>query len=82
MSPTASVRPAFGGTAVVCCVHNREKRRVVELAFDPALTKLHLCSCCENLFTERTDTPMFCPTCRGPLIHTPAGPLPNPKGVI
>ena len=24
MSPTASVRPASGGTAVVCCVHNRE----------------------------------------------------------
>jgi hypothetical protein len=75
-------RTSIGGVAVVCCVHDKPKREVVELAFDPTRTKLHLCACCENLFTERTDTPMFCPTCRGGLKHPLGGPLPEPTGVI
>lgn len=82
MPQAAAPRLALGGTAVVCCVHNREKRQITSLAFDPARTKLHLCSCCENLFLERTDTPMFCEGCRGPNIHPLGGPLPEPGGVI
>jgi hypothetical protein len=74
--------PAFAGTAVVCCVHNREKRRVTDLAFDPTREKLHQCACCENLFTERTDTPMFCRQCRGAAVYELGGPLPDPTGVL
>ena len=73
-------RPAFSGTAIVVCVHDREKRKVTELAFDTAKTSVHLCTCCENLFTEPSDTPMFCPTCRGPFRHPLGGPLPDPRG--
>ena len=75
------VAPAFAGTAVVCCVHDREKRKITELHFDPVREKLHQCACCENLFTDRTDTPMFCPQCRGKLVHPLGGPLPDPLGV-
>lgn len=76
------VQVALQVSAVVCCVHDREKRQVQELAFDPRVTKLHLCACCENLFLERTDTPMFCPECRKPPAHMLGGPLPAPKGQV
>jgi hypothetical protein len=78
----AGAAPAFGGTAVIACVHNREKRRVTDLAFDPTREKLHQCACCENLFTERTDTPMFCRVCRGEAVYELGGPLPDPMGVL
>ena len=78
----ASVQPAFGGTAIICCVHNREKRQVAELAFDPAKTSVHLCSCCENVFLERSDLPMFCPECRQPPTYALGGPLAEPKGRV
>jgi hypothetical protein len=73
---------ALGGTAVICCVHNREKRRVVEMPFDPSKTSLHLCTCCENLFTEPSDHPMYCSTCRGMNVYELGGPLPDPRGRI
>lgn len=71
----------LGMTAIVCCVHDREKRQIVELEFDITETKVHLCSCCENLFLEVSDEPMFCPTCRRPPKHLLGGPLPEPHGV-
>jgi recombinational DNA repair protein RecR len=70
------------GMAVVYCLHNRQKRQVVDLAFDRAKTKVHLCACCENLFLELTDTPMFCEPCRRPPVFAAGGPLPPPRGAI
>ena len=78
----SAVSIAIGGTATVCCVHNREKRSLTEMAFDPRQTSIHLCSCCENVFTEPSDAPMFCHVCRGELVYQPAGPLPEPTGRI
>jgi hypothetical protein len=77
-----SLAPTFAGKAQDFCVHNREKRQVTTLAFDPAKTSLHLCSCCENLFPERSDQPMFCPNCREAPIYALGGPLPNPRGRV
>jgi len=77
-----AVSIAIGGTATVCCVHNRVKREVTQMAFDPVKTSIHLCSCCENVFTEASDTPMFCPACRGDLVYTPAAALPDPFGRV
>lgn len=82
MSPQASLQVTIGGVAHVYCVHNRQKRAITDLAYDPRKTKPHMCSCCENLFLNATDEPMFCPTCRGANIHKLGGPLPAPKGVI
>ena len=85
---------ALGGTAVVCCVHDREKRRVVTEAqvaalglevgqvYDRRQHKLHSCACCGNLFVDPTDTPRFCSACQGPLVHPLGGPLPEPTGVV
>lgn len=78
----SAISIAIGGTATVCCVHNREKRSVTELAFNPRLTSIHLCSCCENVFTDPSDTPMFCHQCRGNNVHPLGGPLPDPHGRI
>ena len=80
--PSASVQPAFGGTAVVCCPHNREKRKLTDIAFNASVTKVHQCACCENLFLEPSDTPMLCSGCRRPPVYALGGPLPSPKGVI
>ena len=55
---------------------------MTELAFDSAHTSLHLCSCCENLFTEPSDQPVFCHDCRGELWYALGGPLPDPKGRV
>ena len=77
-----SLAPTFSGKAQIFCVHNREKRRVVELAFDPVKTSLHLCSCCENLFREPSDTPMFCPDCREAPTFALGGPLADPRGRV
>lgn len=90
----ATLRVALGGTAVVCCVHDREKRKVVTEAqvaalglqvgqvYDQRQHKLHRCACCENLFVDPTDTPRFCSACQGPLQHMLGGPLPEPTGVV
>ncbi len=84
----------MGGTAVVCCVHDREKRRVtterqvaelgleVGMLYDPIQHKLHLCGCCSNLFVDPADTPRLCSACQGPLVHPLGGPLADPVGVV
>ena len=77
-----AVGVAFGATARVYCVHNMAKRIVTDLAFNPKAGSAHLCSCCENLFVEATDTPMFCATCREPAAHALGGPLPQPNGRV
>ena len=73
---------AIGGTAKVYCVHNQQKREVTELVFDPTATSIHLCSCCENVFLERSDVPMFCPDCRQSPTYALGGPLADPLGRI
>ena len=85
---------SLSGVAVVCCVHDREKRQVRDLdmvvrlgrelgrEYDPRTDKLLLCACCENVFVDSDDTPKFCHRCRGPLVHPLGGPLPDPIGVV
>lgn len=73
---------AFSVSAIVCCVHDREKRKVKELAFDPITTSAHLCACCENVFRDPSDLPMFCPDCSKPPKHMLGGPLPDPTGRV
>lgn len=84
----------LGGTAVVCCVHDRIKRIVNDdkalilgmqeagLVYDPAQHKIHRCSCCENLFLDLTDIPRLCDGCLKPPTHALAGPLAEPEGVV
>lgn len=91
---TASLRVVLGGTAVVCCVHDRVKREVVTeahvaalglevgLVYDPKQHKLHRCACCDNLFVDPSDVPRYCRTCQGPFVHELGGPLAEPLGVI
>lgn len=91
---TSGTHVALGGTAVVCCVHDRVKRAVVTeadvaalgleagIVYDRARHKLHRCACCDNLFVDRSDTPRYCRTCQGPLAHELGGPLPEPVGVV
>ena len=91
----SGVRLGISGTAVVCCVHDREKAvitdevQVRELGaavgqvYDPAQHKIHLCACCSNLFVDLTDVPRFCSWCRpGRQVHKLGGPLPEPRGVV
>ena len=82
MIGSQATRAVLGGVAVVCCVHDRVKREVTTLAFDVRRTKLHLCTCCGNLFTNPTDHELFCEKCAGPLVHQPAAPLPLPGGPV
>lgn len=91
---TRALRSVLSGTAVVCCVHDRQKRQVVTSRqvfdlglqvgqlYDPRQHKLHLCSCCENLFVDLGDEPRFCSTCVRPHVHPLGSPLPEPKGVV
>lgn len=91
---TTGLRVQLGGTAVVCCVHDRVKREVVTesavaalglehgIVYDPKRHKLHRCACCDNLFVDPSDAPRFCHTCQGPLVHELGGPLPEPVGVV
>lgn len=79
--------PTLGGVAVVCCVHDREKRQVVtermvaELGrqvgqiYDSRKHRLITCACCENLFVTEGDEPSYCYDCRGPIVHPLGGPL-------
>lgn len=82
MASAGAVSISLGGSARVYCVHNRPKRDVTELAFDPTATSIHLCACCENVFLERSDTPMFCPACNRAPTYRQQGPLPTPRGRI
>jgi hypothetical protein len=91
---TGRIQAQLGGTAVVCCPHDRQKRvvtterRVAELGlevgqlYDPAQHKLHLCACCQNLFVDPGDEPRYCSRCLGPLVHPLGGPLAAPIGVV
>jgi hypothetical protein len=93
-SATSGAHAVLGGKAVVCCVHNREKRQVqteaqvaalglaVGRLYDPKQDKLHLCSCCANLFVDPSDEPRFCSVCLRVPTHALGGPLPDPKGVV
>lgn len=94
MDATLGLRIALGGTAVVCCVHDREKRKVVTEAqvaqlgldvgqvYDRRQHKLHRCACCENLFVDPSDEPRYCRLCLGPVTHPLAVPLRRPIGVV
>jgi hypothetical protein len=72
----------MGGTAVVCCVHNREKRQVTDLPFNGNTHKPHLCACCENLFLRTDDVPHYCEQCGGRPFYPLGGPLPDPIGEV
>lgn len=93
-SAAATLRVELGGTAVVCCVHDRQKRQVVTeaqvaalglevgIVYDPAQHRVHRCACCGNLFIDPSDVPRYCATCSGPLVHPLGGPLPAPIGEV
>lgn len=63
------------GKAVVCCVHDRQKRVVVDpdqilylgnilgVVYNPKHHKLVVCGCCQNLYVSPTDVPGLCPIC-------------------
>lgn len=90
--------PVLGGTAVVVCVHDRQKRvvkttddvaklgldLVPPVIFNPLQHKTHKCACCDNLFVDETDIPRYCSVCapQKPLIHSLAAPLSSPIGVV
>jgi hypothetical protein len=88
------LRVELSGTAKVYCVHDREKRQVIEerhvfelglrhgYSFDHARDKIHLCSCCKNLFVDRSVEPRLCSVCQRPPVFALGGPLPEPKGVV
>lgn len=77
-----AARPTLELVAVVCCIHNREKRKVTDLIFDAATHKPHLCACCENLFLRTDDVPHYCEACGGKPVYQPGGPLRPPIGVV
>ena len=82
------------GVAVVCCVHDREKRQIVTeealaallvehgFPYDPKQHKTFWCACCGNLFVKHDDMPDFCGACRTTPVHALAAPLPDPNGAI
>lgn len=82
------------GVAVVCCVHDREKRQIrTEEAlaqlldefgypYDPKQHRVFECACCENLFVRQDDMPQFCGKCRTTPVFALAAPLPDPTGAI
>jgi rRNA maturation endonuclease Nob1 len=76
------LKMAITGTAVVVCVHNREKRQVTDLAFDYTREKVHMCACCENLFTRPDDVPHYCQQCGGRPVYRLAAPLKAPIGEV
>ena len=91
---TTGLRVVLGGKAVVCCVHDREKRQVVTeeqvrmigaeigLLFQPGIHQIHKCPCCENLFVADGITERYCSECSKTPVHALGGPLPEPKGVV
>jgi hypothetical protein len=68
------------GVAVVCCVHDQEKRAITDLRYDKRVEKVHVCACCENLFTRPDDVPHYCEPCGGRPVHPLMAPLPVPVG--
>lgn len=52
----------IGGTAVVCCIHGREKRAITEAEFNPQTASPALCPCCENVFLTNGDA-VVCAYC-------------------
>ena len=89
-------RIELSGTSQVCCIHDRVKRQVTTerqvaelglllptpIIFDARIHKIHRCSCCENLFFDISDEPLYCKPCQRPFVHQPGGPLPDPGGVV
>ena len=85
-------RTTLGGTATVCCVHDRVKREFADpdafrYAFRAAYHRdplvVLLCGCCGNLFESLADTPKFCRACSGATVHKLEAPLPDPiEGAI
>lgn len=92
MSAIGSLRPTISGVAVVCCLHDREKRQIrteqqiialgreIGVEYDPKQHHIFECACCQNWFVNTGDEPRFCHVCRMPLVHAPAGPLAEPTG--
>jgi hypothetical protein len=88
------LRIAVTGRAVVCCVHDRQKRQIVTeeqvaelgleigVVFKKGIHHVHQCACCENLFVADGTTERYCTVCSGSLIHALGGPLAEPKGVV
>ena len=84
----------LSGKVQVCCVHDREKRKVVTeaqvatlgleigLVYDPKQHRIHRCACCENLFVDASDKPLRCETCRKPPSFALGGPLASPTGPV
>jgi hypothetical protein len=63
---------SMGGTAIVCCLHGRQKRANAD-RFECDLVKdgrPHLCPCCESLYAKHSDEPGPCPQCQ-PGARTP-----------
>lgn len=88
-------RIELSGASVVCCVHDREKRKVtterqvaelglaVGVVYDSRIHRLHDCPCCGNKFFDVSDEPLYCHVCRrGQLVHPLGGPLPEPEGAL
>lgn len=90
----AGSRAVLGGRAVVCCVHDRQKRQVVTeaqvaavgleagIVYDPRQHRIHRCACCSNLFVDPSDEPRYCETCRTPPVFALGGPLAAPTGPV
>jgi hypothetical protein len=88
----AGARPVLGGQAVVCCVHDREKRKVMMeqhvselglaagIVYDRRQHRIHRCACCDNLFVDPSDEPRYCSTCSRPPAFALGGPLATPTG--
>jgi hypothetical protein len=88
------LHPVLGGKAVVCCVHDRQKRQVTTerqvfelgvsagLVFDPVQHKIHRCACCQNLFVAFSDEPRYCSICNRVPVHALGGPLAPPIGEV
>lgn len=91
---SGTLNMTVSGVAIVCCVHDREKRQLTTESavaslfaetgypYDPKQHKLFSCACCENLFVGITDEPRFCDDCTSAPVHALGGPLPDPTGAI
>lgn len=91
---TGGTRIALGGKAVVCCVHDRQKRQVVTeeqvaliglevgVVFKKGIHHTFKCACCENLFVADGTTERYCTTCTAGLVHALGGKLADPTGAL
>lgn len=94
MTTATGLRIALGGKAVVCCVHDREKRQItteeqvarlgleVGVVFQKGIHHVHHCPCCDNLFVADGTTERYCSVCSAKPVHALGGPLAEPKGVV